>query len=196
MEQVQAILDQYGLNVVDVAAVALLAWGALTGLIRGLSGEIARIISLVLACVGGLFAYQPLTHKVMEYTRIPEQWAQPAAFIAVFILVWFFIKIFRILIGGLLELATDEKSLFQRITGMGAGFARMFILVGAVFFFMTIIPNERMNQLFGVESRVGQVYQKCRPYYDSLAEKVPGLPALPESRVTGGATSEPPMVEE
>ena len=47
-------------SLVDLVALAVVAIGGIVGLIRGLSGELARLISTVVALLLGLRFYRPI----------------------------------------------------------------------------------------------------------------------------------------
>jgi membrane protein required for colicin V production len=148
-------------SLVDVIAFAAVALGAVRGYFRGLSGELARVISLVAALVLGLRFYRPLAEWVMAYTRIAEENAPIAAFIITVLTAVVCLFFLRYLLKRIIKVAIEEGA--DKIGGVIAGLIRSVVMVLIVFLALNLWPDERLNRAFGEESLIGRLVLKAAP---------------------------------
>jgi len=148
-------------SLVDVIALAAIALGAVRGYFRGLSGELARVISLVAAFVLGLRCYEPLAQWVLAHTRIAEENAPVAAFIITVLAAIVCLFLLRYVLKRIMKVVIEDRA--DKIGGVIAGLLRSVIMVLIVFLALNLWPNERLNSMFGEESLIGRLVRKVAP---------------------------------
>jgi len=148
-------------SLVDVIAFAAVALGAVRGYFRGLSGELARVISLVAAFALGLRFYGPLSEWVLAYTRIAEENAPVAAFIITVLAAVVCLFLLRYLLKRVMKIVIEERA--DKTGGVIAGLLRTSVMVLIVFLALNLWPNERLNRIFGEESLIGRLVLKAAP---------------------------------
>ncbi len=148
-------------NVVDLAAVIVVAAGLLTGLRRGLFAEIPRFIGIVLVLLAGLFFYLPFGDLLMSNTGLyddPEE-AQAAAFMVVVIVVWLALIIVRILLQLAAKIVFNARG--SRLGGALLGMARGAVVVVIVLFGAGLWPNEHVQRKFVEHTFTGGAIRRC-----------------------------------
>ena len=148
-------------SLVDVIALAAIALGTVRGYFRGLSGELARVISLVAAFAIGLRFYEPLAEQVMAYTRISGENAPVAAFIITVAAAIVCLFLMRFVLKRIMKVVIEERA--DKVGGVIAGLLRSVLVVLIVFLALNLWPNERLNRVFGEESLIGRVVLKAAP---------------------------------
>jgi len=148
-------------SLVDVIALAVVALGSVRGFFRGLSGELARVISLVAAFVLGARFYRPLAGLVTVHTRISEENAPVAAFIFTILAAAVCLFVLRFLLKRIIKVVIEERA--DRIGGVIAGLLRSSTLVLIVFLALNLWPDEELNRTFGQDSLIGSLVLKAAP---------------------------------
>jgi uncharacterized membrane protein required for colicin V production len=150
-----------GMSVVDIVALLFILIGAIQGFFRGLSGEIARLIGIILAFVAGLTLYGPVGEWVSSNTKLGGQGAHALAFITTILLSIIIMVLLRSIIKRMVKVVFAEG--FDKGAGVVAGMLRMSIIVCIIFLCMNLIPHEYLNRVFGEESAIGRVVVKYVP---------------------------------
>ena len=145
-------------NVIDIAALIFIVLGVLLGFRRGLSGELARLISTVIVFLTCMHFYHPLTAWLLENSTLSGRSAQAAAFIIMIIVLLIAATLIRYILKKIIKVAVDKKA--DKVGGMIAGFIRSMIIVVIVFIIMNMIPHEYLNRKFGEESFTGTLVLK------------------------------------
>jgi uncharacterized membrane protein required for colicin V production len=162
-------MDIPPLSTVDVVALILIAIGGIQGFFRGLSGEIARLVGVVLAFVAGLSLHGTVGEWMAANTKLSDQSAHSLAFIATIILAIIIMILLRIVLKNIVKLVFAEG--FDKGAGIIAGLLRMSVIVCTIFVIMNLIPHDYLNRVFGEESIIGQVVRQYVPTIkDTLAK--------------------------
>jgi len=142
------------LTIIDAIAVILIAIGAVQGLLRGLSGEMARLLGALCAFVAGALLHEPLGEGVAAYTRLSDQQARMLTYVFTVLAALLLWTLFHKLFRKLIRLALSAG--FDKAAGIPAGMLRMTALVGIVFIAMNIWPNAPGKAHFGEISFFGR----------------------------------------
>lgn len=157
-------------NAVDVGAVVILILGILLGLSRRLSGEVAYLISVVVAFVVGLIAYRPLADWFLDLEPLGPRSAHALAFLAAVVAAGVLMILVRLGLARVIRVALSEQA--DRALGAIAGFVRSVVLVTVIFIVMNLVPSTFLNRQFGEASAIGRVVQEFMP---AIEEKLPEL---------------------
>ncbi len=141
-------------NLVDIIAVIVIVLCAVQGSMRGLSGELARLVGIVAAFIIGMICYGPVSAVIVAGSGISEGVARAIAFALVMICMMvasMFLssilrKIMRIVLAPMLD----------RFLGCISGVLRSCIFVVIVILLMCMVPSERLNREFGEKSLLGR----------------------------------------
>jgi len=172
------------LNLIDLACAIFLLFGIIRGYLRGLSGELARVISMVVVLFLGWQFYAPLGAKLMEITRLDEHESQLAGFLSILVGAGIVMVFLRWILKNLMDFTF--KGPLEKVGGMAAGFVRTGIWVTMVVVAATLSPSDYLNRKFSEESQIGSlVIQYLVPAYQRLAVEHPdlGLPTIPDVEV-------------
>lgn len=156
-------------NIVDFVALIFIVIGAFIGYRRGLSGELAQLISMAAAFVLSLFLYHPLGSWLHENTQLYDrpQLARALAYFATIVVATIAMVLLRFLLKRIMQVVIEREA--DKIGGVIAGLVRSIILVAIVLLLMNMWPHQYLNRLFGEESMLGTVVVRCMP---SLHERV------------------------
>lgn len=164
---------------VDMAALLLIVLGAVQGVLRGLSGELARLLGALLAWIAGIMLYEPLGAAVAQHTRLEPEPARVFTFvatvIAALILLMLFHRLLKLLLAAMLQPG------FDRIAGVPAGMLRMATLVCIVFVAVRLSPDSAIRDAFGPPSLFGKLADRFVPTARRTLEES-DLPHTPFSR--------------
>ena len=141
-------------NMIDILAIIVLLLGILLGFRRRLSGELAHLISMVVAFLVGFFSYQPLGQWLLENSRLGPRAAQAAVFVFTIILASLAMVLVRTLLKRILSVVLEEET--DKMAGGVAGFVKSVLLILIIFLFMNMIPHAYLNRVFGEESAIGR----------------------------------------
>lgn len=157
------------LNIIDIAAIAIVALGIIQGYRRRLSGELAHLISVVAAFGIGLFFFRPVGNWFTEHTRLTDQGAHVVAFVATMLASVIVMAILRIALGRMMKVVIEPE--VDRTGGAVAGFVRASVFVLIVFIIMNMWPHDFLNRIFGEESLIGTGVVKCMPALREAVEE-------------------------
>ncbi len=159
-------------NVVDILVLIILVLGLLQGLHRKLSGEIARLIGIVVAVWAGWHYYRPIGESLQVSTRLSEQEAYAVAFFVSLIGIFLHIVLYVSFKGGVINW----------VGGAIAGFLRAFLMCAAVVFFLSLLPSAYINQHIAEGSAFGRLITQQAPYYyNRVRDQFPTMPKLPDA---------------
>ncbi len=163
------------LNLVDIVALGLIAIGGIQGFFRGLSGELARLIGVIVAFVAGVSLHGAVGEWILKNTRLMDQTAHAVAFIATVVLAVLIMLAIRLVVKRLIKVVFADG--FDKTVGIVAGLARMSVVVCIIFLIMNLIPHDYLNRQFGERSAIGSVVVRYVPTVRETLERV----ADPES---------------
>lgn len=158
-------------NIVDIIALGVLALGAFLGYRRGLSGELARLISIVVAFVLALVFYRPVGAWVFEHTRLEPRPAQAVAFAATVVGALAAMVVLRIVLKRVMQVVFEETT--DEFGGSVAGLVRTALVVIVFFMMVNTWPHEYLNEQFGEESVIGRLVLKYAPQVRAKLEDMP-----------------------
>lgn len=173
-------MENWPLNLVDIVAIVYLVFGALRGLKRGLSGELARLVGLVVIVMVGWQSYDAIGEKLHGVTRLSEDGSRLAGFVVAVVGAAVVVTLLRFILKNLLEFAFKGK--VERLGGMTAGTIRSFALVTAIVLVASLSPLPYLRATFGEESRIGRfIVHHLLPAYQRMVIEHPDLdlPAVP-----------------
>ena len=158
-------------NVFDIAALIFIVVSTLHGCFRGLSGELAHLVSVVVAFIFGLYFYQPFGSWLLENTRLTDQPARALAFLTTILVALVAMILLRFVLRRIMRIVFEEK--IDKVAGCFAGFIRSSVIVIIIFLVMNLWPNEYLNRRCGEESVIGGLLLK---YVPSLREEAASPP--------------------
>jgi len=170
-------------NFVDIIALILILLGLWQGFRRGLSGELAQMISAVVSVWIGWNYYDDLGHWLTDSTRLGPQESLAVAFILLILGAFLFTWIVRIVLKHIIEFTFKER--IEKMGGGLAGGLRTMLIVAAVIFFVGLLPNEYLHRVFAENSLIGRQLDRYIPTaYEKLSEYYPNLPEFQASEIT------------
>lgn len=188
-------------NLVDILAMIYIVLGVVRGFLNGLSGELARLLSVVVAVAAGLHFYEPMGGYLLDHTRMGE-WDPKAAYMVSFGVLlaggWLAMRLLRVVLRHLMEFTFRGR--IEKVGGALAGFLRYSVEAGAIILLLGLVPHEAMRKHFVDESFFGRpLALYVLPAYEKLAEKYPAL-RIPVRREAGdleeeAVEAEPPAGE-
>ncbi|MBL7115895.1 MAG: CvpA family protein [Kiritimatiellae bacterium] len=149
------------ISIVDLVALAFIVLSTIVGYIRGLSGEIARLVGMVAAFVMGVVTYDPVAVWLAAHSRLEERSARAVTFIAIVLTSIVAMFILRFVCKHVMRLVIDES--FDKKGGMLAAILHSSLLVFMVFVAMNLWPSEDLNRRFGEDSVIGRLTLRMMP---------------------------------
>ena len=184
-------------NIFDIIGLLYFLFGLYQGLRRGLSGELASVLSTALAFVGGWKLYQPLGDYLLKISKLTPPSAHALAFAILIIGGYIVLKIIRLLLRHLMEFSFKGK--LERLGGALAGLIRVAVVASAFVLIVGLGPGAYLRNLVIEHSVFGsRIFSYLGPVVESLKERYPALqqaggqPAAPAE----GESEEPPVDEE
>lgn len=160
---------------VDLVTLAVVGLGLIVGLIRGAAGELAGLLSVLIAGTIGFSCHRAFGAWLETHDRISGASAYATAFALSIIGAWLILIIPKLVLGKIMKV-TFEKG-FNRIGGAIAGAIRMTAWALLLFVFMQMIPHSYLNLHFGSKSVLGRGVYRLAP---GMIQSSDGL-ALPEA---------------
>lgn len=156
-------------NAVDIAALVCLIAGMIIGFRRGLSGELAGLISTALTLALSLCYFRPLAEFIINHTRLSGHpaYARPLAFVLILCIVGLFFLLLRIFLKRLMKITFNPK--IDRVAGMFAGAFRAMAIIVLLVLALGLWPSAWLTRVFREESAVGRAIFKSAP---ALAERI------------------------
>ena len=194
-------------NIFDIIVLLYLLSGLYQGLRRGLSGELASVLSTGLAFVGGWKLYQPLGDHLLKVSKLSSPTAHALAFVILIVGGYIVLKIIRLLLRHLMEFSFKGK--LERLGGALAGLIRVTVVAAAFVLMVGLGPGAFLRSLVIEKSVFGsQVFSRLGPVVESLKEKYPALqqaeePAVPADEMQPDSSNDtevlgdlPPITDE
>lgn len=164
-------------NTVDLILLALLAIGLLRGTMKGLSGELAGIISLVVAAIAGWHFYRPLGTYLANTTRMTDIQADTVSIVVIIFGALILLWALSMLLRQIMEVTF--KGLFERIGGALFGLARYAAILAALLLIISQFAGGSVRDQFVEQSFIGRhALERLVPLYRDLVQRYPDLPAL------------------
>lgn len=160
---ISALIDAFYelFNVVDAVAIFVVCLSVVHGLRRGLSGELAAVVSVVAALLLGLQFFEPLGSWVEVHTRLAGQAARAMAFVITVLASIVALILTRYALKRIMRVAIEPEA--DKIGGAVAGLVRACAAVVILFLVMNLWPHKYLNRKFGEESLIGRVMLRCVP---------------------------------
>jgi len=155
-------------TVLDFCVAIFLAVGLFIGLVRGLSGELARAAAALLVAGAGFRFYPALSDTLQAHTRITPAAAPALAFLLILLCGLTGFVILRHFFKRLLQPAF--RGPVERIGGALAGLLRCTVILLAFLFFCSLAPVAYLQRYVLQASRSGQLYLQ---YVVPLLERLP-----------------------
>ncbi len=182
-----AFFSQY--SPADLLMAGLLLFGAIQGLLRGLSGEFTRLFGLVAAVVGSWLGYRHAGAFLLSRTDLAEPTAYTLGLVITLIAVLLVVRLLGLVLRSVLEFTF--KGPVERIGGATAGVLRIGLYLSVVILAVNLWHPSWLYQRAVEESVIGTTLTRwMMPLYQDLAHRHPEWP-LPAPRAP-----EPPPGDE
>lgn len=161
-------------NTVDIVIVALLLVGILRGTTRGLSGELASIISIAAAVFAGWYLYRPLGEYLSSTMEWSDLQADTLAFIIIIVAALILMMLVRRMLKAIMKFSFEGA--LERGGGALFGFVRYAVLMAALLVAIAVFGEGRLREQVVDESLIGRhAIAHLMPLYEELADRYPGL---------------------
>lgn len=170
-------------SIVDLIIMALVAWGTVRGVFRGLSGELAHLLSLAVAIWVGWQGHEPLGQYLEATTRMDPLQANTVALVAVIagalLLMWLLFAVLKLI------MSFSFRSGLERLGGAVAGFTRYALWCALLILLIAIWAPESVRHPVAETSYIGShALDHLLPRYEAWLDRYPDWPLPP-------ATTEP-----
>jgi uncharacterized membrane protein required for colicin V production len=159
-------------NWYDVVVVGALLYGVWSGIRAGLTGEIIRVIGLVMMFVLAVEFHQPVGVWLNANSPLPDDVCQLVAFVSIAVVVY--------LITLWIRLATRKRMLEVKtaalVENVGGGFAgaiRMVLIMAWVTMVLSLSTSNFLYDQIGLKSRFGSLVLDQFPAARAAMEKNP-----------------------
>ena len=185
------------LNWYDIVVIVALIYGAWSGLRAGLTGEIIRVIGLVLMIVLAFQFYEPFGNWLQLHSALNVEAANLVAFVSIAVVVH--------LIALAARLATHRRmqklklaALMENVGGSLAGVVRMLVIMAWVTGFLCLAGNDFWRHQVGEQSRFGSFVSEQVPTVKAMLGQgstegktgfLPDLKRRPEPEYEGGGST-------
>jgi uncharacterized membrane protein required for colicin V production len=165
-----------GWNCVDWAFWAVVAYGCVAGIFRGLSHELAVLLSYAVAVAVTRVAYEPVADwlgRMVELSPSTLRLVSVLVLLAVVaVVMWGVVKVF----GGIMSFAF--KGAIERVGGALAGTFRWGLLAVLLMHILSLVPWAPMQRAILYDSVVGRkLIPQAESTYNEIAEKA-SLPPI------------------
>ncbi|HMO50300.1 MAG TPA: CvpA family protein [Kiritimatiellia bacterium] len=166
------------LNIPDAAVVIVLVLGLLGGIRRGLSGELLRVVTIILAIIAGWKGADPGAAWLAARTDWEPTELRPIAFFGIIIAAYLVMGIFRVALRLFLDFSF--KGVLEWLGGAVIGVLRAALFSVVVLLGASLMPSEPVQETLRQSASGQWVLEQVRPRYDAWAEQNPEfkLPAL------------------
>jgi uncharacterized membrane protein required for colicin V production len=121
--------------------------GLIRGVMKGLSRELAGVISTAAALFAGWRLFDPVGAYLAGSTRLQDHGARMLAFLLVLVAAYLLMRVLRLILRSIMEFSF--KGNIERVGGGIAGLLRVSALVAAVILAMALSPYEPARQIRG-----------------------------------------------
>lgn len=165
----ESIVTQ-AVNWYDVVVAGALLYGVWSGLRTGLTGEIIRVVGLVLMIALALTLYQPVGDWIWRHSQLTNDTAHLVAFVSIAVVVY--------LISVAARLATRRHMkeykfsvLLENVGGAFAGVVRMTVIMSWLTVVLVLSGGDFLQRSANVESRFGSFVVRQLPELASIQQK-------------------------
>ncbi len=160
------------INAVDICVIAFLAIGAVRGLVRGLSREVADLFRLVGAFLVATLFYAPLGVLLFEKSRLSEIASAVVAFLILLLAAFLLLSMLHHFLSRFMQFAF--KGPLERIGGLTSGIIKGFIVSFVIVMLVSFWPHEDVRTAVSERSVFGNwVVGQYPRLYEQLAERYP-----------------------
>ena len=186
-------MDWTMFNWVDWLFAAVLIYGAMMGLIRGLSHELATLVSMVVAVLVTRLFYEPVSAWVcMRWGWNPEI-TRLLAVVVLALGTLYGMRLWRIALGSLMTFAF--KGVVERLGGLLTGTIRQGATFLVILLAASFVPSSWLQRAVMYDSATGRAALPVLvEKYNELAQKA----AMIQAEVPGGVEPQavlPPLPE-
>lgn len=162
------------INIIDIFVIAVVVIGAVRGLVRGLSREIADLIRIGGAFLTAYFLYQPAAVFLIEKSRLSEVVATIAAFFIVLIVAFLVLTMLHVILSKFMRFAF--KGPLERIGGLLSGVVKAAVFAMVVVLLLGFWPHPAFQRAVREDSVCGRWITANYPgVYSRLAERYPAI---------------------
>lgn len=150
-------------TVVEAFVLVLVLWELLWGLKRGLSGELARLVSTTIVLAAGLRFYQAAGRLLADNTKLSEdpELALAVAFLLIVVCFALLFLILRLILRLLMSVKFNEK--IDRSGGGIAGLLRGVLLALLCLYAAGLWPHAYLRKVVREQSIVGRTVFQHAP---------------------------------
>lgn len=163
-------------NWYDLVVVLALLYGVWGGVRAGLTGEVVRVIGLILMVVVALAAYQPVGDWIMEHSQRTDETAHLLAFVSIAVVVYLISVAVRFALHRRMQ-QYKFSALMENVGGGCAGVVRMTVIMAWLTVILSLSADEFLRRNIDVESCFGSFIVHHLPALQSVVER-----SLPKSR--------------
>lgn len=165
-------------NFVDIACAIIFVLGLINGFMRGLSGELAHFVSLIVAFIASWRIYPIAGPWLSKLTGMSGPLGHALSFLGVLIGAFIFMMIVRALLRNILEFTF--KGRVERVGGMLMGGGMALVLLLAAFLSFNCMQQPDVRRITLEESLTGRTLNRWLPVvFEDLSEDVQSLKKLP-----------------
>lgn len=162
MEIIASFISSFGLNWIDLIAIAIITIYAIEGYSLGFFAAIVDLTSFVLSFVAGLSFYNVVAEVLVKLFHIPQGFANAIGFLVIAILFEIFINaLFKKLIINIpLFIKTNPKNkliFLEKIMGILPGIMSAIVLCSFIFSLIIALPFSVFLKHSVTDSRLGSV---------------------------------------
>ena len=163
-------------NWYDVVVVLALLYGVWSGVRAGLTGEVIRVIGLILMVAVALASYQSAGDWMAEHSRMPVETAQLLAFVSIAVVVYLISVAVRLTLHRRLQ-QYKFSALVENVGGGCAGVVRMTVIMAWLTVVLSLSADASVRRTIDAESCFGSFIVHQLPALQSVIER-----SLPKSR--------------
>jgi uncharacterized membrane protein required for colicin V production len=161
------------MNWYDIVVLVALLYGVWSGLRTGFSGEIIRVLGLVLMVVLALAFYLPLGAWLQHQTNLTDELANLLAFLSIAVVVYVIATAVRMAVHRRVQ-QLGTTALIENVGGAVAGCLRMGVLMAWLTVMLALISSPFWHQQIARNSFFGSyVVSEVPAVADFLEKKFP-----------------------
>lgn len=162
------------LSVVDIFFAAAMAIGAVRGMLRGLSRELADLVRVLGAFLAAYFLYRPLAALLIEKSRLSDVASAIVAFLLVLLAAFLVLTLLHILLSKFMQFAF--KGPLERLGGLLSGLLKGAVFASVVVLLLGFWPHPAFRKAVREDSYCGRWLTASYPgVYSRLVEHYPGI---------------------
>ena len=147
-------MDWTQFNWVDWAFAAVLLYGAATGLVRGLSRELATLIAMAVAVIVVRLFYEPASAWVCARWNLDSGITRLAAVVVLALVTLYGMRLLRIALGTLMTFSF--KGLVERVGGLLTGVVRQGTVFLVLLLAASFVPSSGLQRAVMYDSATGR----------------------------------------